>query len=51
MGKKIVIIDGQGGKMGQLLIEQIKAKQIKCEICSFTKEVELLDNLFLTGRH
>ena len=32
MNKKIVIIDGQGGKMGQMLIEQIKAKQIKCEI-------------------
>lgn len=32
MEKKIVIIDGQGGKMGQLIIGQIKAKQLKCNI-------------------
>jgi hypothetical protein len=32
MEKKIVIVDGQGGKMGQLLIEQIKSSLIKCKI-------------------
>lgn len=30
--KKIVVIDGQGGKIGSLLIEQLKAKTTDCEI-------------------
>ena len=29
---KIVIIDGQSGRMGQLLTERIKASDIKCEL-------------------
>ena len=29
---KVVIIDGQGGKMGQMLIEQIKKANIPCEL-------------------
>ena len=29
---KVAIIDGQGGKMGKLLIEQIISAEIKCEI-------------------
>ena len=29
---KVVIIDGQGGKMGKLLIERIKSAETDCEI-------------------
>lgn len=29
---KVVIIDGQGGKMGQMLIEKIKASGLHCEL-------------------
>jgi len=29
---KVVIIDGQGGKMGQMLIERIKSVDIQCEM-------------------
>jgi len=29
---KVVIIDGQGGKMGQMLIEQIKKANLPCEL-------------------
>ena len=29
---KVVIIDGQGGKMGQMLIERIKGQKIPCEL-------------------
>ena len=32
LSKKIVVIDGQGGKMGQMTIEQIKTNQINCKI-------------------
>jgi len=30
--KKIVVIDGQGGKLGQMLIEQINSRQVECEV-------------------
>ena len=30
--KKIVVIDGQGGKIGRLVVEQIKASSLVCEI-------------------
>ena len=29
---KIVVIDGQGGRMGQLVVEKIKAEQLPCEV-------------------
>ena len=29
---KVIIIDGQGGKMGKLLIERIKSAEMGCEI-------------------
>ena len=29
---KVVIIDGQGGKMGQMIIERIKSASVPCEI-------------------
>lgn len=29
---KVVIIDGQGGRMGQLLVEKIKESKIPCEL-------------------
>ena len=29
---KVVIIDGQGGKMGQMLIERIKSGNLPCEL-------------------
>ena len=29
---KVVVIDGQGGKMGRMIIEQIKSAEIDCEI-------------------
>ena len=29
---KVVIIDGQGGKMGQMIIEQIKSSSVPCEL-------------------
>ena len=29
---KLVVIDGQSGRMGQLLIERIRAAQLNCEI-------------------
>ena len=29
---KIVVIDGQGGRMGQLLVEKIRAEELSCEI-------------------
>lgn len=29
---KVVVIDGQGGKMGRMIIEQIKSAGIDCEI-------------------
>ena len=29
---KVVIIDGQGGKMGQMIIERIKGANIPCEL-------------------
>ena len=29
---KVVVIDGQGGKMGQMLITQIKSSNITCEV-------------------
>ena len=29
---KVVIIDGQGGKMGQMIIERIKSTGIRCEL-------------------
>ena len=29
---KVVIIDGQGGKMGQMIIERIKGLKISCEL-------------------
>ena len=29
---KVVIVDGQGGKMGQMLIERIKSADLTCEI-------------------
>lgn len=32
MRKKIVVIDGQGGKIGRLVIEQIKSRALACEI-------------------
>jgi hypothetical protein len=30
--KKIVIIDGQGGRLGQLLVEMIKNREFVCEV-------------------
>jgi len=30
--KKILVIDGQGGKLGRLVIEQLKALALNCEI-------------------
>lgn len=30
--KKIVVIDGQGGKMGRMVVEQIKARLWPCEV-------------------
>ena len=30
--KKIVIIDGQGGRMGKGILEQLRQKQVKAEI-------------------
>ena len=29
---KVVIIDGQGGKMGQMIIERIKSSSVPCEL-------------------
>ncbi|MCL2856862.1 MAG: DUF3842 family protein [Oscillospiraceae bacterium] len=29
---KVVIIDGQGGKMGQMIVERIKSVDISCEL-------------------
>ena len=29
---KVIVIDGQGGKMGQMIIERIKTANIPCEI-------------------
>ena len=29
---KVVVVDGQGGKMGQMLIERIKSADLACEI-------------------
>lgn len=29
---KVVVIDGQGGRMGQLLVEKIKESKISCEL-------------------
>jgi hypothetical protein len=29
---KVVIIDGQGGKMGQMIIERIKSAGLRCEL-------------------
>ena len=29
---KVVVIDGQGGRMGQMIIEQIKAAGLSCEL-------------------
>ena len=29
---KIVVIDGQGGRMGQLVVEKVKAEQLPCEV-------------------
>ena len=29
---KVVIIDGQGGKMGKMIIERIKSAQVPCEL-------------------
>lgn len=29
---KVVVIDGQGGKMGRLFIEQVKKAEISCEL-------------------
>jgi len=29
---KVVVIDGQGGKMGQIIIERIRGLQISCEL-------------------
>jgi prephenate dehydrogenase len=34
MGKKVVVMDGQGGKIGCLLIEQLKKEGVSCEICA-----------------
>ena len=30
--KKVVIIDGQGGRLGQLLVEAIKATALSCDL-------------------
>jgi len=32
--KKIVIIDGQGGKIGSLLVSRLKAEPVQLEICA-----------------
>lgn len=29
---KVVVIDGQGGRMGQLLVEKIRGEQLPCEL-------------------
>ena len=29
---KLIVIDGQSGRMGQLLIERVRAAQLPCEI-------------------
>ena len=31
---KVVIIDGQGGKMGQMIVERIKSANLPCEIAA-----------------
>jgi hypothetical protein len=34
MGNKVVVIDGQGGRIGSILIEQIRKERIECSICA-----------------
>ena len=29
---KVIVIDGQGGRMGRLVVEKIKAEQLPCEV-------------------
>ena len=49
MEKKIVIIDGQGGKMGQMLIEQVKSKQIRCKIFAIGTNSIATTNMLKAG--
>jgi len=49
MEKKVVIIDGQGGKMGQLLIEKIKLTQAKCKIFAIGTNSIATSNMLKSG--
>jgi len=49
MIKKIVVIDGQGGKMGQMLIEQLKLKQLNCTIFAIGTNSIATANMLKSG--
>lgn len=49
MKNKILVIDGQGGKIGCLLIEQIKSKKINCEIFAIGTNTIATTNMIKSG--
>lgn len=46
---KIVVIDGQGGRMGQLVVEKIKAEQLPCEVIAIGTNAIATANMLKAG--
>ena len=49
MNVRVVIIDGQGGKMGQMIIERIKSSDIRCELTAIGTNSIATSNMMKAG--